>query len=228
MFILHIETATPTCSIALSNGPELLVYLDLEGGMNHTGLLAPSIQELLHSISIKPADLGAIAVSSGPGSYTGLRVGCSTAKAMAYTLGIPILAVPTLSSLASALLISNPEADFALPMIDARRMEVYTTLVSRSGAEILPVSSVILNEPFFSETLPGTGIVVSGGDGALKIGELAGHLGNFLVKKEILSSARHMVDPAWSLFKEGKTQDALHFVPQYLKPPNITTPRQAG
>jgi tRNA threonylcarbamoyladenosine biosynthesis protein TsaB len=228
MFILHIETATPTCSVAISNGPELLVYHDLEGGMNHTALLTPSIQQLLASISIGPSDLGAVAVSSGPGSYTGLRVGSSTAKAMAYTLGIPILAVPSLSSLSSALFIANPEADFALPMIDARRREVYASLIDRTGKEIWPVSSIILHEDFFSGSLPGDGLIVSGGDGALKIGELAWVAGNFRVKKDILSSARHMVIPAWSLLNEGKTQNALHFVPKYLKPPNITTPRRVG
>src|SRR6187431_1856868 len=100
MYILHIETSTAVCSVALSRDRTLVAFLDLEEGMNHTAQLSPIISQLIQSASIKPTDLGAIAVSSGPGSYTGLRVGSSTAKAMAYSLGIPLIAVPTLITLA--------------------------------------------------------------------------------------------------------------------------------
>jgi tRNA threonylcarbamoyladenosine biosynthesis protein TsaB len=85
MYILHIETSTKVCSVALSQGDRLVDWIDLEEGMNHTAVLAPTIQQLLKGVSIKVSDLGAISVSSGPGSYTGLRVGCATAKAMAYS-----------------------------------------------------------------------------------------------------------------------------------------------
>ena len=228
MYILHIETATPICSVALSQGPDLLVYRDMQEGMNHTAMLTPMIEELLKSISIRPSDLGAISVSSGPGSYTGLRVGSSTAKAMAYSLNIPILAVPTLAALASAAFLANPDIDLALPMIDARRKEVYAALFDRAGQELWPASSVILEEKFFSDVLPQAGIIVGCGDGSLKIGDLAGLAGNFRVEQEILCSARHLVAPAWDLFQQGKVREALHFVPYYLKPPNITVPRQVG
>lgn len=228
MYILHIETATPICSVALSQGPDLLVYRDMEEGMNHTAMLTPMIEELLKSISIRPSDLGAISVSSGPGSYTGLRVGSSTAKAMAYSLNVPILAVPTLAALASAAFLANPDIDLALPMIDARRKEVYTALFDREGQELWPASSVILEEKFFSDVLPQAGLIVGCGDGSLKIGDLAGLAGNLRVEKEILCSARHLVAPAWDLFQQGKVSEPLHFVPYYLKPPNITVPRQAG
>jgi len=228
MYILHLETATAICSVALSNGPELVAYRDLTEGMNHTAILAPAIDEILKGVSLQPGNLGAISVSSGPGSYTGLRVGSSTAKAMAYSLGIPLIAVPTLTALARAGFLAFADADLVLPMIDARRKEVYTALYDRTGQEIWPVSSVILDEKFFSEVLSGKGQIVSCGDGSLKIGEMASLAKNLRVEEEILCSARYLVAPAWDLFQQGNIQEALHFVPYYMKPPNITVPRQAG
>ncbi|HUR32091.1 MAG TPA: tRNA (adenosine(37)-N6)-threonylcarbamoyltransferase complex dimerization subunit type 1 TsaB, partial [Saprospiraceae bacterium] len=127
MYFLHIETSTKICSVAISQDLELIGSLDLTEGMNHTALLAPSIEELLRLTGIQLSELGAISVSSGPGSFTGLRVGGSTAKAMAYSLQIPILAVPTLLSLAVAASKNYPEADCLMPMLDARRNEVYTS-----------------------------------------------------------------------------------------------------
>jgi tRNA threonylcarbamoyladenosine biosynthesis protein TsaB len=228
MYILHIETSTSNCSIALSQDQALLDCHDMKEGMNHTAKLAPAIQALLLEKGIGPKDLGAIAVSSGPGSYTGLRVGSSTAKAMAYSLGIPLIAMPTLTPLVWAVFNQHPEADFALPMIDARRKEVYATLIDRSGKEVWPVSSVILEEEFFRNRVSLTGMTIVCGDGALKIGDLAFISGNIEVDVTIQASARHMVIPTWDRLQGGKTEDPLHFVPYYLKPPNITQPKKAG
>src|SRR5688572_15917081 len=132
MYILHIETSTVVCSVALSNGYNLLENTSIVDGMNHAAQLSPTIEALLQSASIKPSDLDAIAVCSGPGSYTGLRVGSATAKAMAYSLGKPLITIPTLQALAQAVFNHHPEAEFALPMIDARRREVYTAIYNRS------------------------------------------------------------------------------------------------
>ena len=228
MYILHIETSTAVCSVALSRDRTLVAFQDLEEGMNHTARLAPAISELLHTASIKPTDLAAIAVSSGPGSYTGLRVGSSTAKAMAYSLGIPIIAVPTLLSLASVVFDKYPEAVYALPMIDARRKEVYTALYDRTLTPVWPVSSAILEESFFAEKLPGEVIIYSCGDGSLKIGDVIPEGINLKVDPEIMCSGRHMINPALDLWAKGLVEDPLHFVPYYLKPPNITQPRILG
>lgn len=229
MYILHIETSTAICSVALSQGNSLVTYKDLEEGMNHTAQLAPIISQMIQSASLKPTDLGAISVSSGPGSYTGLRVGSSTAKAMAYSLGIPLISVPTLISLAQALFDDHPEADYALPMIDARRLEVYTALYDRNLACVLPLSSVILNESFFSEKLPGGGAVIySCGDGSLKIGDMVPVGIQLKVDKYIMCSGRHLIKPALDLMAKGTLEDPLRFVPYYLKPPNITQPRNLG
>jgi len=225
MYILHIETSTAVCSVALSQGETLVAFQDMEEGMNHTATLAPAISALLHSAGIKPTDLGAIAVSSGPGSYTGLRVGSSTAKAMAYSLGIPIIAIPTLMSLARAVFDKYPEAVYALPMIDARRKEVYTALYDRTLMPVWPVSSAILEEAFFAEKVPGEVIIYSCGDGSLKIGDVVPNGIQLTVDPEIICSARHMINPALDLWTAGLVEDPLHFVPYYLKPPNITQPR---
>ncbi len=225
MYILHIETSTAVCSVALSRDQNLVAFQDMEEGMNHTARLAPAISELLHTASIKPTDLGAIAVSSGPGSYTGLRVGSSTAKAMAYSLSIPIIAVPTLLSLASAVFEKHPEAVYALPMIDARRKEVYTALYDRTLTPVWPVSSAILEESFFAEKVPGEVIIYSCGDGCLKIGDVVPAGINLKVDPEIMCSGRHLINPALDLWAAGLVEAPLHFVPYYLKPPNITQPR---
>lgn len=226
MYILHIETSTVICSVALSKGHTLLDSIDIEDGMNHAALLAPTIERLLQSASIKPTDLDAIAVCSGPGSYTGLRVGSATAKAMAYSLGKPLITIPTLRALAQAVFDQHPEAEFALPMIDARRREVYTAIYHRSFEEVLPVSSAILDEVFF-QGLPVSWMMVSCGDGSLKIGELTSLAPGLQVDTTIICSARHMVTLAEDAYMKGIFEKPLHFVPHYLKPPNITEPKKA-
>ncbi|HQW02309.1 MAG TPA: tRNA (adenosine(37)-N6)-threonylcarbamoyltransferase complex dimerization subunit type 1 TsaB [Saprospiraceae bacterium] len=227
MYILHIETSTMVCSVALSKGKSVLDAIDLQDGMNHAALLAPTIERLLQSNSVKPSDLDAIAVCSGPGSYTGLRVGSATAKAMAYSLGKPLIAIPTLQALAQAAFDLHPEAEYALPMIDARRREVYTAIYSRSLEEVIPVSSVILTEEFFNHGIPVSGMIVSCGDGSLKIGEIGSLTPGLLVDTSIICSARHMVALAADAYMKGIFEDPLHFVPHYLKPPNITEPKKA-
>lgn len=228
MYILHIETSTSICSIALSKADEIVASRDMDEGMNHTALLSPAIEQMLAGENITPEALSAIAVSSGPGSYTGLRVGGATSKAMAYALGKPLIAIPTLQALASAAFDRHPEAQFALPMIDARRDEVYAALFDRTLDMIWPVSSVILESTFFANDLPKEGSIIACGDGALKINELADLAENLTVDTKILCSARHLHGLSRSLYARGEYQDPLHFVPFYLKPPNITKSKKVG
>ena len=226
MYILHIETSTENCSVALSIGDELVECIDNAEGMNHTAILAPTIQRLLKSAGIDPSGLGAISVSSGPGSYTGLRVGSSTAKAMAYSLKIPIVAVPSLSALASAAFLGYPDAAWALPMLDARRNEVYTSLFSRDLEQAIQTSSVILEKQAIDDLIPPGAVVICCGNWARK---LLGHelSQGVIIDQEILSSARHLISPAFKLIFNREFSDPLHFVPYYLKPPNITQQRKA-
>ena len=224
MYILHIETSTRVCSIALSNESEVIGSLDLLEGMNHTALLTPSIDQLLNSKGLVPSDLSAISVSSGPGSFTGLRVGSSTAKAMAYTLGIPILAIPTLLSLAGAAIKQYPEADWIMPMLDARRNEVYTTVYDRSLQELIPVSSLILEKEVLKSLIPSEIKAILCGDGAIKV-DPGSIPPKTRIDQSVHCSAIHLVEPAHRLWALRQYSDPMHFVPFYLKPPNITKPR---
>ena len=224
MYILHIETSTKICSVALSRDGDLLKYIDHQEGMNHTAILAPSIKMLLESFELKPKDLRAISVSSGPGSYTGLRVGSSTAKAMTYSLNIPLIAIPTLSSLAAAAFARYPEAELALPMLDARRNEVYTSLYNRDMDQIVTTSSVILENSVLFNLIPEDKTVICCGDGAQKLKQQQVLPSNLMVDEEIECSARHMISLVQQLLSRGEYSDPMHFVPYYLKPPNITQP----
>ena len=222
MYILHIETSTKICSVAVSENDRLIEVVDLPEGMNHTAQLTPAIQEILKSCHLIPKDLGAIAVSSGPGSYTGLRVGSSTAKAMSYSLKIPIIPVPTLLALASAGFLHHPDADVAMPMLDARRNEVFMAMYRPDLTELVPASSFILEDRALMELADDFDKVITVGDGALK---LKPHLAAYVtIDISIQATARHLVKPAYAGYLAGKTSDPIHFVPFYLKPPNITTP----
>ncbi len=222
MYILHIETSTKICSVAVSENDLLLEVMDLPEGMNHTALLTPAIDTILKSCQLMPKDLGAIAVSSGPGSYTGLRVGSSTAKAMAYSLKIPIIPVPTLLALAATGFDKYPDAAAVIPMLDARRNEVFMAMYGPDLTELIPASSFILDDQPIRDVVEKYQKVLAIGDGALK---LKAHMEAYLtVDTSILASAEHLVVPAYGRYVAGITGDPMHFVPYYLKPPNITTP----
>lgn len=219
MYILHIETSTKICSIALSRGENVVGSIDLLEGMNHTALLAPAIDQLLTSKGLLPGQLEAISVSAGPGSYTGLRVGSSTAKAMAYTLQIPILAVPTLLSLAGAAFERYPHAELAIPMCDARRDEVYAAIYDRQLNEVVPVSALILHKDL-DDFLPVSKLIVLNGEGAAKLN--LNPSDTIIIDTTIQCNAVHLVKPARAMMTNREWSDALHFVPFYMKPPNIT------
>jgi len=240
MYIFHIETSTKICSVALSDDERLIACLDRSEGMNHTAVLAPMIRDILQSAAIKPSDLGAIAVSSGPGSYTGLRVGSSTAKAMSYSLNIPLISIPTLAALAWAGFQKHPEANYVLPMLDARRNEVYLTLYDKEMVELFPTSSLILEKGTlgFIPEMNQSGLenisqgissksfsmTVCCGDGAFKLNTLQLTEPGMIVDEEIQASAKHLVSLAYGLLSGNHLSDPMHFVPYYLKPPNITQP----
>ena len=223
MYILHIETSTRTCSIALSRGQELLGAVDIADSMNHTALLTPAIERLMKTAGLRLADLGAISVSAGPGSYTGLRVGSSTAKGIAYALQIPILAVPTLLSLAQAAFHNHPEAEIVMPMMDARRNEVYTCVYDRNLNELIPVSSIILDQIEWGDLLPTGKKVICCGDGSNKLdGLMTGK--DIIIDSSIQCQAIYLIAPALELIARHIYSDPMHFAPFYLKPPNITQP----
>jgi len=228
MYILHIETSTKICSVALSNGEQLMGWEDQAEGMNHASLLAPMIRRIFEQVKISAGDLGAVSVSSGPGSYTGLRVGSSTAKALAYSLKIPLISVPTLETLSTAVVNTFGVTGSILPMIDARRDEVYSALYNDRFEILWPVQSLHVNREFIEKNLAGLGNVVCCGDGAFKIEPYMADFPNLVLREEIICSARHLVAPTWTRLSRKESEDVLHFVPHYLKPPNITQQKKVG
>ena len=151
MIILHIETSTNVCSVALSENSDCLFFKSNTDGMNHAALLSVFIAEALEVLKSQDKKLSAVAVSSGPGSYTGLRIGVSTAKGLSYGLDIPLIAISTLEVLATEAInsIENAEDAFFCPMIDARRMEVYQALFNSSLNELAETSAAIIDKDSF-------------------------------------------------------------------------------
>ncbi len=225
MTLLHIETSTHRGSAAITREGRIVAYRQLPADQPQSATLAPTIQAMLEACSLRPADLGAISVSAGPGSYTGLRVGSSTAKAMAYSLGLPLVGVPTLYALAYQARVSWPDAAFYLPMIDARRTEVYTVLFNHALAPVGQVMSVCLDDPAFHGLLPPSGDVIACGDGSLKIPPGLEKRTGLRIDRTVVQDATLLPGPAAERLAAGRTADPIHFVPEYLKPPNITTPK---
>ena len=226
MYLLHIETATSICSVALSRENEWIAGRSDAGGMKHASMLSPMIQEVMEQADVSMKQLSGIAVSAGPGSYTGLRVGVSTARAMAYSLNIPMVGVSTLTALAWAAKTKHPQSSYFLPMLDARRMEVYSALYDDQLQPIWKEQAVIVDEAFIRKLEDIQVPIVVCGDGAMKLKSRLAGLEKVTIDEEISCDARHLIQPGWALLKGNTRSDVFHFTPTYLKAPNITTPKK--
>lgn len=211
--ILCIETATTNCSVAIFNGTSCIAFKeDSSSGYSHNEQLHVFIQDVCAQAGLKLADLKAVAVSKGPGSYTGLRIGVSAAKGLCYALSIPLIAVETLNILAQA---AEATSDFIIPMIDARRMEVYSCVLDGDGASLEPTKAEILTENSYADYLQ-KGTVTFIGNGVAKWQKLCAHP-NADFKDGILPSAKDMGGLANALFSEKLFVDVAYFEPYYLK-----------
>lgn len=217
MNILLIETATQICSVVLSMDGEVVSHRESNTPNAHSTCLSVFIDEVLKEKGMSPRDLSAVCVSAGPGSYTGLRIGVSTAKGFCYALGIPLISVPTLLSMAALYYRQHPDyKGLVCPMIDARRMECYTMMVD-SGKNILrDTSADVIEQGVFDEWLD-RGEVVFIGDGAEKTKDILGKHCNARYDNTFRLSAEGMLELAEARLREGKTEDVAYFEPFYLK-----------
>lgn len=213
--ILSIETATPACSCALSHDGELLLSREDFRGQSHATLLGVFVDEIMKYVRKEGITLDAIAVSSGPGSYTGLRIGVSEAKGLSYGLDIPLIAIPTPLVMAAMVANRAGEDDLLCPMIDARRMEVYATFFNRTLETIRPTAADIVDGESYADLLAGHSVHFFG-NGADKCREVITHPhAHFL--EDIHPLATGMVPLAEQAFNEKRFVDSAYFEPHYLK-----------
>ncbi|GAB3710444.1 tRNA (adenosine(37)-N6)-threonylcarbamoyltransferase complex dimerization subunit type 1 TsaB [Flavobacterium koreense] len=211
-YILNIETATKNCSVALAkNGETILCKEMAEQGFSHAEKLHLFIEEIIKEAGITFSDLSAVAVSQGPGSYTGLRIGVSAAKGLCYALEIPLISVDTLTVLANQLQI---EKGIIIPMIDARRMEVYSAIFNSKKEMIREVQAEILTDSSFSDIEDAVYFV---GDSNEKVKTILSKSNFNFVDTIFYPSAKEMSEISYKKFLNNSFEDVAYFEPYYLK-----------
>ncbi len=212
-YILSIETATTNCSVSLSkNGETLHLKEDYGNGFSHAEKLHIYIDEVLGAAGLKTKDLQAIAISKGPGSYTGLRIGVSAAKGLCFALNIPLISVSTLKALACQV---NRDNGYVIPVLDARRMEVYSAVYSTDYNELSPVEAKVLDEFSYAEFLDMDEVFFIG-SGVEKMKGLINHKNAHFIENK-LPSAESMSTLAFDKYQKSNTEDVAYFEPYYLK-----------
>ncbi|UCG28826.1 MAG: tRNA (adenosine(37)-N6)-threonylcarbamoyltransferase complex dimerization subunit type 1 TsaB [Bacteroidales bacterium] len=232
VLILNIETSTQVCSVALSRNTEILSVRESQDEKSHSTLLGVFIEDIFNTESVERSDIKAIAVSRGPGSYTGLRIGVSTAKGIAYGLKIPLIAVDTLQAMAWGI-ISIPEFRTQLPedvniwlcpMIDARRMEVYHAFYNLRCEPMREVAAEIIHPGSFREILSRQTVLFFG-NGSGKCKHVLDHP-NALFIEGFKPSASHLTEFSLRKFRKKEFEDVAYFEPFYLKDFIATIPRK--
>ena len=218
--ILQIETATTSCSVALTKDGKVISVKQINQRNIHAEVITIFIDELVAASGITYNNLDAIVVSSGPGSYTGLRIGVSTAKGLCFALDKPLIAVETLASMASGILNrdgNHQEGGLLLcPMIDARRMEVFMAVFNTNGEEIIRTSAEIIDENSFNNLLE-TNKILFFGDGAEKCQAVLGENPNAIFFPAFVNSAADLTQKALEKFNQKQFEDVAYFEPYYLK-----------
>jgi tRNA threonylcarbamoyladenosine biosynthesis protein TsaB len=220
-FILNIETATKNCSVAIAKNGETIICKEIaEEGYSHAEKLHVFIEEIIAETGISVHDLAAVAVSQGPGSYTGLRIGVSAAKGLCFALNIPLIAVDTLQTLASQAKVSDGKI---IPMLDARRMEVYSAIFNAELEIERPILAEVIDENSFKDF---TETLYFVGDCAEKCKPVLTNE-NFVFLEDVkYPSATAMSKISYDKFKISDTVDVAYFEPYYLKDFMITTPKK--
>jgi len=212
-YILCLETSTTNCSVALTKDGQIIASKeDYDTKYSHAERLHQFITVVIKEGAIALGDLDAIAISKGPGSYTGLRIGVSAAKGLCYGLDIPLISINTLHSLAMQV---QPKEGFVVPMIDARRMEVYSAVFSKDYEQVRATEAEVLSETSFDIYL-GNKKVYFIGNGVAKFAEICSH-NNAEFIPEKLPSAMQMATLSYTQFLRNNFEDVSYFEPYYLK-----------
>jgi tRNA threonylcarbamoyladenosine biosynthesis protein TsaB len=211
--ILNIETSTKNCSVSIADSGKIIAFKELNNGnYSHAEVLHPFIENILKDGNISKSEINAIAVSKGPGSYTGLRIGVSAAKGLAFALNAPLISIDTLTSLSFA---ASIDCGVIVPMLDARRMEVYAAVFDKQHKKIREIKAEIIDETSFSNELD-RGKVYFLGDGAHKCKETINHKNAIFIDDKFPSS-REMATLSYDKYKKGDIENVAYFEPFYLK-----------
>ena len=212
--ILNIETATKNCSICLAQDDAILALVELnEGQFSHAEKLHSFILEALKKVGKEMKDIDAVAISKGPGSYTGLRIGVSAAKGICFALDIPLISISTLNSLARSITVKNDE--LIVPLLDARRMEVYSAVFNSNYEQIRDIKAEIIDEESFAAYLQSKKVNFLG-DGAAKCKEIIKNK-NAIFLTDYFPSAKEMTHISYKKYIAKKFVDVAYFEPYYLK-----------
>ena len=212
--ILNLETATTNCSVSVSEGDKILSLKENNAiNYSHSEQLHVFIKEAVREASLSLSDLDAIAVSKGPGSYTGLRIGVSAAKGLCFSLDIPLISVPTLESMANQT--ETATGDVIIPVLDARRMEVYSAVYDDRLREIRETRAEVIDDASFEEFVSAKKVHIVG-SGAQKCSEVLSHP-NFHFDISLVPSAREMAKIAFKKYQAKDFEDVAYFEPFYLK-----------
>jgi len=223
--ILQIETATQVCSAAIAYDGKTIALKELMANNIHAGSLTLFIKEAMDSTGLQFEDLDAVAVSMGPGSYTGLRIGVSTAKGLCFALDKPLIAIPTLQMMAQGFMLQNPDYDGLIcAMIDARRMEVFTSVYDNNLRTVTPVVAKIIDDQSFAEDLNDNVITFIGNGAAKCVGVLKQENAKF--SELNFNSASYMSKLAHDAYACSRFEDVAYFEPFYLKDFVLTTPKK--
>lgn len=221
--ILHLETATKQCSVALARKGKLLASRRLlNDSFSHSEKLHTFINEVLEETSTAPDQLDAIAVSKGPGSYTGLRIGVAAAKGLCFALDLPLIALNSLEILIQS--VAEP-TDFILPMLDARRMEVYTAVFDGDKKWVQETAALVIDSRSFLEIAQEKKVVVVG-DGAKKFQALNPQIQADFPELPSHPEAKEMIEMAWAKFNAQDFESLAYFEPFYLKEFQTTPPKK--
>ena len=222
--VLCLETSSAICSVALVVESELIAIAESSHHNDHASTILSHLNDCLRQVNGSLSDIAAIAVSAGPGSFTGLRVGVSAAKGISFALGTPMINISTLEALVWTASEMSSGNKYTCGMIKARKDEVYAIIIDEHKKQILPATVCELYDGWHQKVLDGSEDVLFCGDGILRYQEICGQ--NGLNSLDIPTSARNLVDLAWQKHIKKDYSEAKSFTPSYLKQPHITQPRK--